>query len=89
MRRCRALYNFEAHYVDELTFRKGWTILILNKVNESWMTGVLEKDSTKRGLVLVEYVVMLPDLNQENSPLGSESGDLREQGRVSPIIPNC
>jgi hypothetical protein len=79
MRRCRALYNFEAHYVDELTFRKGWTILILNKVNESWMTGVLEKDSTKRGLVLVEYVVML----------GSESGDLREQGRVSPIIPNC
>lgn len=62
MRRCRALYDCSADNEDELSFREGEIILIINERTEddNWMEGMVE-GTTRRGMFPVSFVHMLPD----------------------------
>ncbi|KAM7342129.1 arfGAP domain of ASAP isoform 2-T2 [Cochliomyia hominivorax] len=62
-RRCRALYDCSADNDDELEFKEGEILIVLNERtdDENWMEGVIEGDPTRRGMFPVSFVHMLPD----------------------------
>ncbi|XP_047527885.1 arfGAP with SH3 domain, ANK repeat and PH domain-containing protein isoform X5 [Vanessa tameamea] len=62
MRRCRALYDCSADNEDELSFREGEVIVVINERTEddNWMEGQVEGTS-RRGMFPVSFVHMLPD----------------------------
>ncbi|XP_049875052.1 arfGAP with SH3 domain, ANK repeat and PH domain-containing protein isoform X2 [Pectinophora gossypiella] len=62
MRRCRALYDCSADNEDELSFREGEVIVVINERTEddNWMEGQVE-GTTRRGMFPVSFVHMLPD----------------------------
>lgn len=53
MRKCKALYDYEAQEADELSIRTNDLITILTKDNEGWWTGML---NGRRGLFPANYV---------------------------------
>lgn len=63
MKRCRALYDCEADREDELSFKEGEVILIINErtEDEDWMEGIVEGDIKRRGLFPASFVQPLPD----------------------------
>lgn len=62
MRRCRALYDCSADNEDELSFREGEIIVVINERTEddNWMEGQVE-GTARRGMFPVSFVHMLPD----------------------------
>ncbi|XP_045769119.1 arfGAP with SH3 domain, ANK repeat and PH domain-containing protein isoform X5 [Maniola jurtina] len=62
MRRCRALYDCSADNEDELSFREGEIIVVINERTEddNWMEGQVE-GTGRRGMFPVSFVHMLPD----------------------------
>ncbi|XP_063395004.1 arfGAP with SH3 domain, ANK repeat and PH domain-containing protein [Cydia fagiglandana] len=62
MRRCRALYDCSADNEDELSFREGEVIVVINERTEddNWMEGQVE-GTARRGMFPVSFVHMLPD----------------------------
>uniref|UniRef100_A0A182MRF2 ArfGAP with SH3 domain, ANK repeat and PH domain-containing protein n=1 Tax=Anopheles culicifacies TaxID=139723 RepID=A0A182MRF2_9DIPT len=63
LRRCRALYDCNADNDDELEFKEGEILLVLNERtdDENWMEGQIEGDSTRRGMFPVSFVQMMDD----------------------------
>ncbi|XP_037035778.1 arfGAP with SH3 domain, ANK repeat and PH domain-containing protein isoform X3 [Bradysia coprophila] len=63
VRRCRALYDCNADNDDELEFKEGEILVVLNERtdDENWMEGEIEGDSSRRGMFPVSFVHMLPD----------------------------
>ncbi|KAL5287747.1 ASAP1 family protein [Megaselia abdita] len=63
LRRCRALYDCDADNDDELEFKEGEVLIVLNERtdDENWMEGVIEGDHSRRGMFPVSFVHMLPD----------------------------
>lgn len=61
--RCKALYDCSADNEDELSFREGDIILVTSTSteDENWMEGILERDSSIRGMFPVSFVHMLYD----------------------------
>jgi len=57
-RRCIALYDCEADRADELAFKEGQVILVLNEItdDDEWMEGCLENHPNKRGVFPVSFV---------------------------------
>jgi Arf-GAP/SH3 domain/ANK repeat/PH domain-containing protein len=62
-RRCLALYDCEADREDELAFREGEVIIVLNDVtdDDEWMEGVIEGEPQRRGVFPVSFVHILKD----------------------------
>lgn len=62
-RRCRALYDCSADNDDELEFKEGEILIVLNERtdDENWMEGIIEGEPTRRGMFPVSFVHMLPD----------------------------
>lgn len=62
-RRCRALYDCAADNDDELEFREGEILIVLNERtdDENWMEGVIEGNPSRHGMFPVSFVHMLPD----------------------------
>ncbi|CAH0690856.1 unnamed protein product [Chilo suppressalis] len=62
LRRCRALYDCSADNEDELSFREGEVIVVINERTEddNWMEGQVE-GTPRRGMFPVSFVHMLPD----------------------------
>uniref|UniRef100_A0A182QM39 ArfGAP with SH3 domain, ANK repeat and PH domain-containing protein n=1 Tax=Anopheles farauti TaxID=69004 RepID=A0A182QM39_9DIPT len=63
LRRCRALYDCNADNDDELEFKEGEILLVLNERtdDENWMEGQIEGDSTRRGMFPVSFVQMIDE----------------------------
>ena len=63
MRRCRALYDCNADNDDELEFKEGEILIVLNERtdDENWMEGQIEGDSMRRGMFPVSFVQMMDD----------------------------
>ncbi|XP_049297428.1 arfGAP with SH3 domain, ANK repeat and PH domain-containing protein [Anopheles funestus] len=63
LRRCRALYDCNADNDDELEFKEGEILLVLNERtdDENWMEGQIEGDNTRRGMFPVSFVQMMDD----------------------------
>lgn len=63
LKRCRALYDCNADNDDELEFKEGEILVVLNERtdDENWMEGVIENDQTRRGMFPVSFVHILPD----------------------------
>jgi Arf-GAP with SH3 domain, ANK repeat and PH domain-containing protein len=63
LKRCRALYDCNADNDDELEFKEGEVLVVLNERtdDENWMEGVVENDSSRRGMFPVSFVHILPD----------------------------
>ncbi|RWS25580.1 arf-GAP with SH3 domain: ANK repeat and PH domain-containing protein 2-like protein [Leptotrombidium deliense] len=61
-RRCRALYDCEADREDELAFKEGEIIVIINEKtdDEDWMEGVIEGEPHRRGVFPTSFVQMMP-----------------------------
>ena len=62
-RRCQALYDCDADREDELSFEEGEVIVIMkNRTDdEDWMEGMIEGDSSRRGLFPASFVRFLSD----------------------------
>ncbi|XP_017087721.1 arfGAP with SH3 domain, ANK repeat and PH domain-containing protein isoform X2 [Drosophila bipectinata] len=62
-RRCRALYDCVADNDDELEFKEGEILIVLNERtdDENWMEGIIEGQPARRGMFPVSFVHMLPD----------------------------
>ncbi|KPU77057.1 uncharacterized protein Dana_GF11212, isoform D [Drosophila ananassae] len=62
-RRCRALYDCIADNDDELEFKEGEILIVLNERtdDENWMEGIIEGQPARRGMFPVSFVHMLPD----------------------------
>ncbi|OQV25135.1 Arf-GAP with SH3 domain, ANK repeat and PH domain-containing protein 1 [Hypsibius exemplaris] len=63
-RRCKALFDCDADHPDEISFKTGDTIQIINDQtdDENWMEGVVESSNpVRRGLFPVSFVHMLVD----------------------------
>lgn len=62
-RRCRALYDCVADNDDEMEFKEGEIIIVLNEKtdDENWMEGQIEGDNSRRGMFPISFVHMLPD----------------------------
>ncbi|XP_041770618.1 arfGAP with SH3 domain, ANK repeat and PH domain-containing protein [Anopheles merus] len=63
LRRCRALYDCNADNDDELEFKEGEILIVLNERtdDENWMEGQIEGDSMRRGMFPVSFVQMMDD----------------------------
>lgn len=63
LKRCRALYDCNADNDDELEFKEGEILVVLNERtdDENWMEGVIESDPSRRGMFPVSFVHILPD----------------------------
>ncbi|RWS08892.1 arf-GAP with SH3 domain: ANK repeat and PH domain-containing protein 2-like protein [Dinothrombium tinctorium] len=61
LRRCRALYDCEADRDDELAFKEGEIIVILNEKtdDEDWMEGMIEGEPHRKGVFPTSFVQML------------------------------
>ncbi|TNY20774.1 hypothetical protein DMC30DRAFT_396821 [Rhodotorula diobovata] len=67
----RGLYDFEGESSDELPFRRGETIRVLEKVSEEWSRGELHG---RTGIFPTNYVEELPDEpSPAPAPYGSSS----------------
>jgi len=57
------LYDCEADREDELGFREGEIIVVINDKTEDddWMEGVVENQPERRGVFPISFVHMLPD----------------------------
>ncbi|XP_034654234.1 arfGAP with SH3 domain, ANK repeat and PH domain-containing protein isoform X1 [Drosophila subobscura] len=62
-RRCRALYDCVADNDDELEFKEGEILIVLNERtdDDNWMEGIIEGQPSRRGMFPVSFVHMLPD----------------------------
>lgn len=62
-RRCQALYDCDADLDDELSFKEGEIIIVLQAETEDgdWMEGEIEGDPKRRGKVPINFVHMLTD----------------------------
>ncbi|XP_017027197.1 arfGAP with SH3 domain, ANK repeat and PH domain-containing protein isoform X4 [Drosophila kikkawai] len=62
-RRCRALYDCVADNDDELEFKEGEILIVLNERtdDDNWMEGTIEGQPSRRGMFPVSFVHMLPD----------------------------
>lgn len=62
-KRCRALYDCSADNEDELSFREGEVIIVLNEQtdDDNWMEGMVEKEPERRGMFPISFVYMLQD----------------------------
>jgi Arf-GAP/SH3 domain/ANK repeat/PH domain-containing protein len=61
-KKCRALYDCEADNSDEISFRQGEIILILNERTEddNWMEGlILDEHGSRRGMFPISFVEFL------------------------------
>ncbi|CAG7828271.1 unnamed protein product [Allacma fusca] len=61
-KKCRALYDCEADNSDEISFRQGEIILILNERTEddNWMEGlILDDHGSRRGMFPISFVEFL------------------------------
>lgn len=65
LRRCVALYDCEADQEDELSFKTGEVITVINEetTDEEWMEGFIEADPSRRGLFPAIFVEFPPSLN--------------------------
>ncbi|XP_057329674.1 arfGAP with SH3 domain, ANK repeat and PH domain-containing protein isoform X1 [Microplitis mediator] len=63
LRRCRALYDCDADNEDELSFREGEVIIVINENtdDDNWMEGALERAPDRRGMFPISFVHMLQD----------------------------
>ncbi|PSN53333.1 hypothetical protein C0J52_04104 [Blattella germanica] len=63
LRRCRALYDCDADNEDELSFREGEVIIVINDQtdDDNWMEGAVESDPSRRGMFPISFVHMLAD----------------------------
>ncbi|XP_045482000.1 arfGAP with SH3 domain, ANK repeat and PH domain-containing protein isoform X2 [Harmonia axyridis] len=63
MRRCKALYDCNADNDDELSFREGEIIIVLNEQtdDDNWMEGMVENEPDRTGMFPISFVHMLPD----------------------------
>ncbi|CAO1365215.1 unnamed protein product [Diamesa serratosioi] len=63
LRRCRALYDCNADNDDELEFKEGEILVVLNERtdDDNWMEGVAEVDHARRGMFPVSFVHMLQE----------------------------
>ncbi|XP_074599404.1 arfGAP domain of ASAP isoform X2 [Brevipalpus obovatus] len=63
LKRCQAMYDCEADMDDELAFKEGEIILILNEKtdDDDWMEGMIEGDPDRRGVFPTSFVKILPD----------------------------
>ncbi|EPZ33576.1 hypothetical protein O9G_000351 [Rozella allomycis CSF55] len=67
----RALYEFNADYENELSFKANDIVILTEHTEKEWWTGYLERDPSKRGLFPATYVELcdqnqiLPDFNTE------------------------
>lgn len=57
------MYDCEADMDDELAFKEGEIILILNEKtdDDDWMEGMIEGDPDRRGVFPTSFVKILPD----------------------------
>ncbi|XP_045133962.1 arfGAP with SH3 domain, ANK repeat and PH domain-containing protein-like isoform X2 [Portunus trituberculatus] len=62
-RRCKALYDCDADLDDELSFKEGEIIIVLQAETEDgdWMEGEIEGDPKRRGKVPINFVHMFTD----------------------------
>lgn len=62
-KRCRALYDCQADNEDELSFREGEVIVVLNEQtdDDNWMEGMVEDEPDRKGMFPVSFVYMLQD----------------------------
>lgn len=62
-RRCRALYDCNADNDDELEFKEGEVLLVLNERtdDDNWMEGEIEGDPSRRGMFPVSFVQMIDE----------------------------
>ncbi|GLV37592.1 ArfGAP with SH3 domain ankyrin repeat and PH domain [Carabus blaptoides fortunei] len=62
-KRCRALYDCQADNEDELSFREGEVIVVLNEQtdDDNWMEGIVEDEPDRKGMFPVSFVYMLQD----------------------------
>lgn len=62
-RRCQALYDCDADLDDELSFKEGEIIIVLQAETEDgdWMEGEIEGDPKRRGKVPINFVHMCSD----------------------------
>lgn len=61
-RRCVALYDCEADQNDELSFKAGEIIAVINEEtnDDEWMEGVIENEPSRRGLfpaIFVDFLI--------------------------------
>ncbi|XP_018326962.1 arfGAP with SH3 domain, ANK repeat and PH domain-containing protein isoform X2 [Agrilus planipennis] len=63
IKRCRALYDCQADYPDELSFREGEIIRVIEEQtdDENWMRGEIENEPKRNGMFPISFVHMLPD----------------------------
>ncbi|KAL3289796.1 hypothetical protein HHI36_023188 [Cryptolaemus montrouzieri] len=63
LRRCKALYDCNADNDDELSFREGEIIIVLNEQtdDDNWMEGMVENEPDRTGMFPISFVHMLPD----------------------------
>lgn len=61
-RRCKALYDCEADNEDELSFRQGEIITIVNEQtnDDQWMEGFVDGQPERHGLFPTVFVEFLP-----------------------------
>ncbi|XP_054161063.1 arf-GAP with SH3 domain, ANK repeat and PH domain-containing protein 2-like [Oppia nitens] len=57
-RRCIALYDCDAEREDELAFREGEVIVVVNDItdDDDWMEGMIESEPNRRGVFPVIFV---------------------------------
>lgn len=62
-RRCRALYDCDADREDELSFKEGEVIIIINEEtdDDEWMEGVIEGQPERRGVFPSSFVHVLKE----------------------------
>lgn len=62
LKRCRALYDCTADNDDELEFKEGEILIVLNENTDDdyWMEGEVEGDSKRKGMFPSSFVEMLP-----------------------------
>ena len=57
---CKALYDFEAENMEELEFKEGAMIKLIDKLDENWLMGELNNKSGRFPISYVEILVPLP-----------------------------
>lgn len=57
------MYDCDAERDDELTFREGEIIMIINEKtdDDDWMEGMIEGEPERRGVFPISFVRMLAD----------------------------